>query len=203
MRRIRIATLTVIAVFLGGAIVAASAVAAQTLIITEDRTPLADGAQTFLEFGAGLSPRDNTFHEGAYAEVAITDKARDKISVKPAREWGCDNDYFGCPAGYARSGGGVETVELTTHGKVTVKFSSKVELAEPSTPGPCIYAFAGSAFKSTFSIGVPIGFEQAVSGKLNKRASNPECAKTRTAFFGANFADDNNPAGYLESELGS
>jgi hypothetical protein len=201
MGRIKIMGLATVAVLALGAMLASGASAAQDLLITEEGVLVSPGAGAFAEVGIGLYPMDNTFHEGATGEVVTNGKPKDVLTFAAAREWGCDSDYSGCPTGYSRSGGGIETVELTSKGKVIVKFSSKVELAEPSTPGPCVYEYAKTKLRSTFTIGLVVNFEALVAGKLNKTVSQSACPKTRSAVFLANFADVDF-SGYLESELG-
>jgi hypothetical protein len=144
---------------------AACASATSSLELKLEGKQLAVGGEVLLVAGYSLG---GCYWEEQEFKVTVNHARTDKLvrTGQPSQLTGCD--------------GGTKSVEITSAGKMTVRFAPmRIHLG-----GPCVYEF--KEISATFSQkewGPEI--YGSAAGKLNKAESahSPACAKTRTTLF--------------------
>jgi hypothetical protein len=140
-----------------------SASAGSTLVLTEFGVPVAKGtpADMGLEF-------ENLCVDFFGGMVASNGEPKDELTFNSVASSQCE-------AGYSISGRASKS-QLSTAGAMASK--AKLSLG---VPGPCVYAI--TSLKGHVTIPGAVVGEGVATGKLNKKASNISCPKTRVVEF--------------------
>ncbi len=158
-----------------------SALAAKTLVLSSEGTPVANG-----------SAGDEGLQLGSCSIVNVGTVLENKVSKVRLIE--TSTEEAECPAGETISGK-IDEAELKSSGKSALKGTITITKAA----GPCVYTF--TKWKSSFEVPGFVFMKGEAAGKLNKELSNKEkgvCEKklTRTWFstatneaFGEPFED--------------
>jgi hypothetical protein len=188
MRRTRMLGTSLATVLAIAATTAGAAWGRQVLVVSDSGTALAKGSSVtnIVSTQAGRCVVKTS------GVVLVNEAPTDKFGFGPPA--GAEVGAECQTPGYSVSGAAKE-VQLTRAGKATFKMKPSLALIEP---GPCIYEFA--RLNASFAPGFAELAEGEATGKLQKKASKPNCAATTKTFFlaGELGASNGEP---LESEL--
>jgi len=157
MKRFKIMGVALVAILAVSATAASGASAAEKLVLKEQGVALAPGAGATGNVHVILPVGCWQVFSG---ELLSNEKPKDNFASTSLYTNECD------PASTA-----LPTFQLAPNGTVTVKYKPKLAI---TTAGPCVFEYAKLTLNEPFA-----GLSAAaghVTGKLNKKTSNPSCA---------------------------